>query len=335
MAIDMAHYYTTSIRYHPLPAKGYDPSTERDEAVLRGYGLPTVGNVAINPAAAAFKRSFLTPPVGHALTFLRVEGALSAGISALVLPPTSRSAQQPQQKSANWSGGYVSPRNGRSFVSVMGKWTVPAVSRPPDGAVAEYQSSTWIGLDGQRLYRDSTLPQIGTFQIWTDTTSSATYSTWFQWWARGQHEPFHNLPMPVTAGDEVLALLTVLDERWVRFNLKNETQAVILQAFDVEAPGQCRVSGSTAEWIMERPSPLNTDGWHAYHLPVYADFAFSECVAQSVAPGAVMLQDHDLLAAQLIRMYEIAANPTAMRMISTAQRILEPDQKLTLSYVGP
>ena len=28
----------------------------------------------------------------------------------------------------------------------------------------EYKSSCWVGLDGQRAYADSTLPQIGTEQ---------------------------------------------------------------------------------------------------------------------------------------------------------------------------
>lgn len=137
------------------------------------------------------------------------------------------------------------------------------------------------------------------------------------------------------AGDEISALLTVRDAMTVRCNLKNISQGIILQAFDARAPAGLLVSGATAEWIMERPSPMGTDGWEAYELPVYTDFAFTACLAKSAAPESPERREHDLESVRLLRMYEISRNPASLRTISTARRDLGPPQRLEMSYVAP
>jgi hypothetical protein len=321
---------------YPLPRDGFEPSAASDDK-LRKFGLPTLNRMASNPLATAFRRAFLKPPAtGEPLRFMQALQALRMRTIAGVIPLAAIASLQPAQKSLNWSGGYIAPRNGRSFVSVMGKWTVPTVSIPPGGTAPEYRSSTWIGLDGQRFYLDSSLPQIGTKQRhMAGPTPHAVYGAWFQWWARGQDTAEIDLLLPVDPGDEISAIITVLDDTTVRCNLKNETQGVILQAFNASAPGPCRISGATAEWIMERPSPMGSDGWDAYDLPVYTSFAFTGCAAESIAPGSAVLADHDLERTGLIRMYEITANPTSVRTISTARRILDPVQQLELAYVAP
>ena len=71
-----------------------------------------------------------------------------------------------RESSLNWSGAYVTPRNGRQFTEVHGRWEVPAVAVPSGTSGSpEFRSSIWIGLDGQRRYFDSSLPQIGTAQV--------------------------------------------------------------------------------------------------------------------------------------------------------------------------
>jgi hypothetical protein len=47
------------------------------------------------------------------------------------------------------------------------------------------------------------------------------------------------------------------------------------------------------------------------------------------------LRDHELEDARLIRMYELNADPTSVRTISTARRILDPPARLEMTYVGP
>jgi hypothetical protein len=109
----------------------------------------------------------------------------------------------------------------------------------------------------------------------------------------------------------------------------------MLQAFDVPAPPGHLISGATAEWIMERPSPLGSDGWSPYRLPAYQPFSFTGCLAESMAPGDTTARRIDLEQARLIRMYEIVDSPRSVRTISSARKVLAPQQALELSYVGP
>lgn len=210
----------------------------------------------------------------------------------------------------------------------MGSWRVPPVYKPVHSNGPEYWSSTWIGLDGQGFYQDASLPQIGTEQVWINGTS--TYKAWVQWWARGLNTQPWYLALEVNPGDQIMALMTVLDPKRVRFNIKNHTTGVMLQTFDLPAPGQVSVSGGTAEWIMERPSPLGTDGSEHYELPMYDDFSFTDCLAHS-ALGVGPVEEHDLQLSRLIRMYVVEQNPPRTRMVSTARRVLP--QELQLSYV--
>lgn len=324
-----------AIEFRPLPLEPFDPA-EATEEELERFGLPTPMDFGSNPAAAAFRRAFLRRCEGaSALRFLPALEPPIPTMMELVLAVAAPQTR-PAQKSLNWSGGYVMPRDGRSLVSVMANWTVPSVSAPAEGRASEFQSSTWIGLDGQKFYPDLSLPQIGTRQrVLTGPAAGEEYSAWFQWWARGRHSPLLELALPVKAGDEISALLTVRDAMTVRCNLKNISQGIILQAFDARAPAGLLVSGATAEWIMERPSPMGTDGWEAYELPVYTDFAFTACLAKSAAPESPERREHDLESVRLLRMYEISRNPASLRTISTARRDLGPPQRLEMSYVAP
>lgn len=318
-----------------VPRDDFVPSRASDRALLR-LGLPTLNAMPTNPKATSFRRAFLKGAVDgrphHYMPALAMADLAPEGTVIALAAPTA----QPAQKSVNWSGGYLTPRYGHSFVSVMADWTVPTVSTPPGGTEPEYRSSTWIGLDGQKAYLDSSLPQIGTSQRCTSgSAATAQYGAWFQWWARGQVTEEVPLALPVDPGDVISAIITVFDETTVICNLRNVTRDITLEAFKAFAPGPCRISGATAEWIMERPSPPESDGWEAYALPVYTPFAFTACIAETRAPGSIVLHDRDLEASRLIRMYAIDAAPPRIRTVSTARRVLTPTQKLALSNVAP
>lgn len=323
------------IRTFGVPPDDFDPSTASESELIR-YGLPTLDAMAFNPLATAFRRAFLQQPADGRR--LRFASALSAAGVAPVAPliPLAAIATQPVQKSVNWSGGYVASRAGHSFVSVMANWTVPSVSVPSGGTEPDYRSSTWIGLDGQKFYLDSSLPQIGTSQRCSaGAAGGAEYGAWFQWWARDQGTQEESLLLPISPGDEISAIIRASGEASVICNMKNVTKGIMLEAFTAFAPGSCRISGATAEWIMERPSPPESDGWKAYDLPAYASFAFTDCIAESRGAANPERQDHGLETARLIRMYEITANPTRVRTISTARRILDPAKRLELAYIAP
>src|SRR5262249_13962042 len=135
------------------------------------------------------------------------------------------------QKSSNWCGAGIVPNEGHQFVLLFGEWTVPKPELPPAkqrvGQLSEflrqpneYHCSTWIGVDGARMYLDSSLPQIGTEQILTVDQGgrrNREYFAWFQWWARTQvHMTRFKLSgLTVDAGVSVMAMIWVIDPHHV------------------------------------------------------------------------------------------------------------------------
>jgi hypothetical protein len=321
----------------PLPQPGFNPLKASAEE-LRYFGFPVPDDYPPGSPGNIARLKFLTGPERDTpVKFVRAvsdEAAYPEYLAtvSLVVP----GHPWPTGGSNNWSGGYVTPRGGDNLTLVEANWTVPAVAAPTGGVDPEYYCSTWIGLDGQRSYRDSTLPQTGTMQVFTGATGVTTYSAWYQWWAKGPPMPWHPLALPVAAGDEVYASLTVLNPTTVRFNIKNVTLGVVLGAFDVATPTAALVSGATAEWIMERPTPLQGgDSWTPYPLPAYQDFSFTGCRAESTAPDGSAPKNIDLELARLIRMNEITKAPPGVRTISVAKKTLLPSQHLDLRYTGP
>ncbi len=252
------------------------------------------------------------------------------------------------QRSQNWSGGFVTPAAGGQFVQVRGLWNVPTPKSRPDGAIgAEYRSSVWIGLDGQRRYFHSSLPQIGTAQFVTKLAGGddTKLFCWWQWWHRNKATRDHRIALDVEAGHLISADVTVLDRTWVKFFIINVTRQQMYPVFKVPAPLstyadvdgkiQVMVSGATAEWITERPrmyvddDETNSrqislgmasngdddeldigDRGDLYSLPDYGVATFSAChaIARS-APDAPGYRVHDLKGAKFITMYETLQEP--------------------------
>ncbi|AWB23181.1 hypothetical protein DA075_21615 [Methylobacterium currus] len=313
-----------ALRPLPLPPADLDLG-QADAGLLAGFGLP-VPRPADGPAARAFRRAFLAPPPDRPLRFVEVPRPVAAPQLLIARPHAS----VPARRSVNWSGASLTALHGRSLAGVMARWQVPAVTGEPGRAA---RASAWIGLDGQGLYRNASLPQIGTLQVWDG--AEARYETWVQWWARGEDNAPQPLGLMVAPGDCVSAILTVLDPVTVRFNLKNETAGTMLQAFDLTAPGGRHVSGASAAWILERPSPLDADGWHPYPLAAYGSLAFTACLAQSRGPGDTAFTEHDLSRASLIRMTALDRDPGQARTISNPVRVTGDPRALTMCFGAP
>ncbi|MFN8524562.1 MAG: G1 family glutamic endopeptidase [Chloroflexota bacterium] len=231
--------------------------------------------------------------------------------------------------SLNWSGAYVKPRGGLMITDVLGAWTVPDVRSPVgEDPAANFRSSMWIGLDGQRQYANSTLPQLGTaHHVNQPGAPGQTVTSWIQWWP---HLPLKIKDFAVAPGDRMLAWLTVLDETRVRMLLKNDTEnalagwvmtaPTVKDAAYFPAPIQARVSGATAEWVLERPSVGDP--------PVFSQLAnfsgttfgavagvertpavFTECwYGMATEPGAPIVV-RDTRCARSIGMYQLTGNP--------------------------
>ncbi|MGX7709105.1 G1 family glutamic endopeptidase [Methylobacterium sp. Gmos1] len=327
---DRAGDLISSLALRPLPLPLPLPPADLDLAeagpdLLDLHGLPAP-RPEDGPVAHAFRRAFLTSPPGRRLRFVEAPRPAAAPRAAAPEFLIARShASVPARRSVNWSGASLTALHGRSLVGVMARWRVPSVTGEP-GRPA--RASAWIGLDGQGAYRNASLPQVGTLQAWDG--ADARYETWVQWWAKAEDNAPQPLGLAVEPGDVVSAILTVRDPATVRVNLKNESAGTMLQAFDLAAPGGRHVSGASAAWILERPSPLGSDGWHPYPLAACGSLSFTDGLAQSLGPGETMLAEHDLARASLIRMIALDRVPGHARTISYPVRVPGDPRALTV-----
>ena len=310
-------FETPETPYFPLNASDAD---------LERYGFPPRPNQEEHPELYAFWRkmfergieefveitfSLIVPPAGHAQS------------ARTLFSRTHREA------SLNWSGVYITPRDGRMFTDVVGSWYVPTVITPSGWPPSDpYGSSVWIGLDGQRRYLHSTLPQVGTGQYLNlPSMLGSTSTAWFQWWPQSEM----TLPMTIVPGDYVMAWLLVLNQHQVHMILLNWSRltlatfiwtapTVIMPPF-IMTPVQASVSGATAQWITERPAIAPTPV--LYNLPNYGMVHFDDCMAASALNPGMAFVDRDVSNPRLIRMYRRATPPRRTVTISTARRISE------------
>jgi hypothetical protein len=249
--------------------------------------------------------------------------------------------------SPNWSGAYLDATSGGSFRQIYGQWKVPDLSRPADGDAKEYECATWIGLDGQRRYPYSTLPQLGTLQKLQKLSGDrddTVVRAWTQWWVVNDRDtlPVEILRFPIKAGDTIAAVLTVLGEHAVLCNLINQSNdPPDMVAVHVTAPllkqahrrkdgsrPRCAMVGATAEWVLERPAVI-TDPNQLQGFPNYKTTAFTSCLAVEATVADAAPIERNLAAARFIRMYEVSVDQKRIAFISMPTRDGETAVTLT------
>jgi hypothetical protein len=306
-----------------LPPKGFHP-LEASQEELKKLGFPKRPDPALQPAEYAFWRKLFAPLVEFE--------AFDFEVLPLV---TTRSRgffdQSPRrQSSLNWSGAYITPRDGTVFSSIWGKFQVPTPNQPRGGGAGEkYHSSTWIGFDGQRRYYNSTLPQIGTAQN-IDPNSGVpmkSFFAWWQWWVRDV--PAQAFPMTLTspmvhAGDLIMCFMQVADDRagmsFVITNLTANRSVQFFQAAPLTDRGQpFKIPGATAEWVMERPAEP-TDPT-PLQLPDYGTVDFHDCGAMAINMDTGAMVERNLSAAKLIDMHVVRQTPERTVTISIAKPV--------------
>ena len=301
----LARIISTSITSF-LPPAGFDPLTAPEAELLR-LGFPKRPDPALQPAAYAFWQEMFTPQLKFEAFDLDVLPAVTIQDRAFFAQLSRR------QNSLNWSGAYITPRDGTVFSSIWTKFQVPTPKLPSEGAPgAKYRSSTWIGFDGQRRYYSSTLPQFGTAQNIDPVTGIPTPSffAWWQWWVRdvaGQAIPFPLVAPTIHAGDLIMCFMQAANDRvGVSFVITNLTTGRGVQ-FSQSAPQPFKVLGATAEWVMERsadppdPTPLQ--------LPDYGTVDFRDCGAIAINMNTGATVERSLSAAKLIDMYVVKQDP--------------------------
>jgi len=328
------------IRFRPAP-KGFDP-LKATMADLVQFGVPPQPNRAAAPERHAFWSKFFSGP----LNFVQPEFDLFDDPEPHHIAPQHQRSPggSRREKSLNWSGVYIRPSAARMFTEIHGEWVVPKPSPPKSVGMqkaipGKYRSVSFIGLDGQRRYRNSSLPQIGTAShIHIDAAGNvkkeSTYA-WWQWWVRDHSQREARITsVPIRPFDVVLCSLVVISPTTVRFFLKNQTTGYVFGPVDYQAPtpedsSQLKVTGATAEWITERPAAF--DAKHTlYELPNYDEVKFSNCYAVSSSPHFVE-QTEKLSLATVINMRAIRQQPHRSVPISIAE--ITGEQSFTTRYV--
>lgn len=164
------------------------------------------------------------------------------------------------------------------------------------------------------------------------------YHLWWQWWARGQvNPPVRIKNMPIESGQMVSCQLTVQRPDRVLLHVRNQdTGDFATLLIDAPDPTQCApdpvVLGTSAEWITERPTRLESD--KLYPLPDFREAVFEDCQAWSgEAPGCTEVRQ-TLEAARLIRMYERQDKARRATFLSLPKRPPGSTQQVRTIYRG-
>jgi len=219
--------------------------------------------------------------------------------------------------SNNWSGAVLLANRGQRFTWITGGWT-PTAMTSPEGGAAERRTSVWIGFDGL-LRHNQSLPQCGVTQrIPAGGQGTHSYTAWFQWWERpppNQRDrlvpPLEFHRFPIAAGDPIRCFLWATENgQAIGMLIVNlQTQCGLRLVCNAAAGGRTPIEGSTAEWVVERPSMFDAPdalGRHAlFPLASFGRLTFAGChAAQAGQPDAALDSTwlRDLATARYIRM---------------------------------
>jgi hypothetical protein len=176
-----------------------------------------------------------------------------------------------------WAGACI--RSG-SWQGVVGTWTIPTVSQPPERQVMGlWDSVSWVGLDGGNLggkFESNDVLQIGIEQ--TFDGYGAQYSAWYEWFTENDTSPDYVYQVtidnfPVQAGEEVFASVQYIVESFgylYMANLSTGLHFLMLLA----PPPNATFKGNTVEWIMEVPGGETTNS-----LPAFTPLVFTGAIA--------------------------------------------------------
>ena len=331
------------------PEKTFNPARATPEE-LQQFGLPDRPDADRQPLL----RQLWDEVFDREIRLLRFEASralfdairysiLRRGLD--VLSPTQARAET----SSNWSGAYITANEGNHFLQVWGIWRTPDVLHVPPPPLQgrpgiDYVVANWIGLDGQRAYLNSSLPQIGTSSVLEHEGAPVRVDPWVQWWAVDDPHP-KIVPIPITIqpGDHVACVLTVCGPHAVDCVITNlnpqhpDTKVVHIQAPPVPKDGvmvQPSIAGATAEWVVERPMVLNTTTPN--NLPDYGETGFRRCIAvEGRGTGLFPLlagMPQNLSGARTIRMYDRLLDPARTVFTSMPHKI--DDSTLRVRYGG-
>jgi Peptidase A4 family. len=260
--------------------------------LLRQHGLPVRPRAAGQPLLRDKWDRTMALPLRQIRAELAVNYGIIHGPSGVIDNNTS----------SIWSGAAIgSPPPTETFVTVSANWVVPDAAPPPsawngngynDGV---YRLSTWVGIDG---YGTSQVLQAGTATVVTvsgGVTSVSIYA-WHEWYDDVNKTPEVQVTnFPVSGGDLISCLVCAPQNNHGFVSIANLTTDVVT-SIGIDAPPNVTLQGTTAEWILERPSKLVGNTVTPYTLPDYGAQFFYDAVAGSKT------KERDLSASTLLDM---------------------------------
>src|SRR5262245_3223524 len=111
------------VHFFPQPPVGFNPLTASPEERTR-YGIPPQPDPDGQPLLTRFWTAMYSPP----LVF--VAPALLALLTARIDTELRVTTTARREASLNWSGAYITPRNGQQLTEVHATWEVPLVAAP-------------------------------------------------------------------------------------------------------------------------------------------------------------------------------------------------------------
>lgn len=174
----------------------------------------------------------------------------------------------PGYTSSNWSGGVMQGQ----WATVVGYWSVPTVSRPPEplGPDGGWNSSSWIGIDG---FSSSDALQAG-IQQRVAPDGEAQYVAWYEWFTPQQAgSPAYiwqtNITnFPIGPGQQVFCSLQYINDKAAgQLYFANDATGQHLSLTLAPPPG-ANFAGDSIEWIMEA----------AYGLPAFTPVRFASAI---------------------------------------------------------
>ena len=254
---------------------------------------------------------------------------LPALIALIALAPAAAGAAS---VSTNWAGYVASPstRAGAHFRTVAGTWVAPAATCSPGH---ETYAAAWVGLGGASA-NASALEQIGTDSDCT-RAGDARYSSWYELLPAEAV----NLPLKISAGDEISASVTVV------------AHAVTLKIRDITTGAHITrkrrassIDTSSAEWILEAPSVCAGEGSGSCEVLSLTDFgslAFSSATAKIKGHKGTIEDSHWSSAALELRQGTVSASrlrararalPSATEILATPSPVLSASGSFTVTW---
>jgi Peptidase A4 family len=254
---------------------------------------------------------------------------LPALIGLLALAPASAGAAR---VSSNWAGYVASPatHRGTHFRTVSGTWIAPAATCSAGHAT---YSAAWVGLGGDSSSA-SALEQIGTDSDCT-RAGHARYSSWYELLPAGAV----NLPLKISAGDEISASATVAGHT-VTLKMRDVTTG----AHVTRKRRASSIDTSSAEWIIEAPSACAEErngSCEVLALTNFGTFAFSSATATIKGHTGTIADSRWAAEALELRQGTVSTSriragalalPSATEILATPSSVLAANGSFTVTW---